>query len=590
MISPGDWVLAIDFGTTNTVAATADERGPSTLMLNGRLVMPSAVFLNPDRKTWSVGDTAIRSARRRLEWFEQNPKRSVPDGTLFLGGQNVPVGEAITAVFRPIIQEALAQHGGRRPVAFIVTHPANWGDARKEILVDAAATAAGRGWPAPETLSEPIAAAQAILNMPEIPEQARVVVLDLGGGTVDATVVDRDRDRLAVVGQPQGRDGIGGEDYDGRLARWMVAEVGAPRLYDSLVNSDDPDRHELAVEIRGDARNTKEQLSHQATVPAQLPRCPPELPDITPVMVSRPQLEALIAGGPGREPGLAESIEVVSSVLDPAPPGPPFAGVFLTGGCSRIPMLGALVQERTGRPPLTYGDPTTAVAQGAAYYAWKKVTAPPIPPSPPPPPPPADSTKQMPATPPPVPERPPNPRGKQLRRLAVLAGSIFAIAGLATGLALANSGPSPAPLPTNTDSATPAFTTAPASTAPPTTSAPSFTTAPPVTTAPPSTAPPNNAPAQFSFTEASQYPCSREGTIRSAAGFSVAFAFVNDTSDPLQIIWIDDNGNRQIQDTLPAGDTYNVTIRTNEAWIIADDSSNCLAIFGINGAGQITTS
>ena len=32
---------------------------------------------------------------------------------------------------------------------------------------------------------------------------------------------------LTVVGQPQGRDGIGGEDYDQRLARWMAAEVGA---------------------------------------------------------------------------------------------------------------------------------------------------------------------------------------------------------------------------------------------------------------------------------------------------------------------------------------------------------------------------
>ena len=36
-------------------------------------------------------------------------------------------------------------------------------------------------------------------------------------------------------------------------------------------------------------------------------------------------------------------------------------------------MLGTLVQERTSLPPLTYGDPTTAVAQGAAQLAWKKL-------------------------------------------------------------------------------------------------------------------------------------------------------------------------------------------------------------------------
>ena len=292
---------------------------------------------------------------------------------LFLGGQNIPVGEAIAAVFRPIVQEALSQHGGRRPAAFVVTHPANWGKARVAILVVATAAAAGRDWPTPRAVSEPVAAAQAILDMDDIPHRARLAVLDLGGGTVDATVVDRDGDTLTVVGQPRGRDGLGGEDYDRRLARWMVAEVGAPGLYDSLASSDDPERRELAAVIRADARTIKEQLSRQAAVPGRLPKSPPELPEITPVMVSRPQLEELIRGGPDHEPGLIESIEVAGSALAVAPHGPPFVGIFLTGGCARIPMLGILVQERTGLPPLTYGDPATAVAQGAACLAWRSV-------------------------------------------------------------------------------------------------------------------------------------------------------------------------------------------------------------------------
>ena len=128
-------------------------------------VTPSAVFLNPDRKTWSVGETAIRIARRRLEWFEPNPKRGVPDGMLFLGGQNVPVGEAITAVLRPIVSEAASQHGGRRPAAFVVTHPANWGEARVRDPGRGGRRRGGQGWPRPQPLSEPVAAAQAILGM-----------------------------------------------------------------------------------------------------------------------------------------------------------------------------------------------------------------------------------------------------------------------------------------------------------------------------------------------------------------------------------------------------------------------------------------
>jgi hypothetical protein len=98
-------------------------RGTKTLMVGGKQVTPSAVFLNPDRKTWPVGDTAIRIAERRLEWFEPNPKRGVPDGMPFLGGQNVPVGDAIAAVLRPIIDDPARQHSGKRPAVFVVTNP-----------------------------------------------------------------------------------------------------------------------------------------------------------------------------------------------------------------------------------------------------------------------------------------------------------------------------------------------------------------------------------------------------------------------------------------------------------------------------------
>jgi molecular chaperone DnaK len=569
MTSPGDWVLAVDFGTTNTVAAVTDARGANTLMVDGRLVTPSAVFLHSDGKTWSVGETAIRTARRRLEWFEANPKRSVPDGTLFLGGHSVPVAAAITALFRPIVQEAASQHGGRPPAAFVVTHPANWGEARVGILVEAAAAAAGRNWPRPQPLSEPVAAARAILGMDDIPQQARLVVLDLGGGTVDATAVDRNGNTLNVVGQPQGREGIGGEDYDERLARWMVAEVGAPGLYDSLATSDDPDKRERAVEIRTDARNIKEQLSRHSTVPAQLPKSPPELPDITPVMVSRPELEALICGGTGHEqPGLAESVDLVDSVLASIPPGPPFIGVFLTGGGSRIPMLGVLVQERTGRPPLTYGDPATAVAQGAAHLAWNKLQEPA---------PPVNQQAQRDDAVPPWPGPPPRPnpppqRRRRRRGLAVLIASLVGGGALITAIAAlaANHNPTPPVVPPHTTGPT---------TTPPTTTAP--------TTSPPTTTPPQTI--DFSFNGASQYPCSAEGTIHSVTGgMGVAFSFTNSSSEDLQIIWLDYSGNRETYDTLDAGDTYNIDTYVGHAWMIADSSANCLAIFGINGGGQVT--
>jgi molecular chaperone DnaK len=231
------WVLAVDFGTTNTVAAVADATGVRVLNVNGRPVMASAVFLHDDG--WYVGDAAVRMARHRLDRFEACPKRAIPDQTLFLGGVDVPVADAITALFRPLLAEALEQHGGKPPDLFVVTHPATWTASRIELLLSAAAAAApGKArWPNPQALAEPVAAAQRVLHLENMPATSRLVVLDLGGGTTDVTVVDRHGDRLNVVGNPLGHDGLGGVDFDLRLARWMVAEVNAPGLYDRLANA-----------------------------------------------------------------------------------------------------------------------------------------------------------------------------------------------------------------------------------------------------------------------------------------------------------------------------------------------------------------
>ena len=372
------WALAVDFGTTNTVASVGDEAGVRTLTIDGRPVMPSAVFLveSADQQhSWLVGESAVNMACRQLDWFEASPKRSIADQVLLLGDREIPVTDAIAAVFAVVTEEASRQFGGQPPASFVVTHPATWSDTRIQLLCAAAkaATAKLRGWPDPLPVPEPVAAAQRILAIHGVPEQCRLVVLDLGGGTVDVTVVDRQGDHLSVVGRPTGMDGLGGEDFDLRLAGWMTAEAGAPHLYDRLVASTEPDDRERAVDIRRYARIVKEQLSKEPVVPAQLPKCPPELPVSTPVQVSRSQLEQLIRGGGSNGPGLAEAVGLVAQALNAAPPGPPLGGVFLVGGSSRIPRSARWWWSWSGNcrsPMATRVPPSPTVPSGSHSRSW----------------------------------------------------------------------------------------------------------------------------------------------------------------------------------------------------------------------------
>ena len=458
--SDSSWVLAIDFGTTNTVAAIADSTGTHMLEIEGNHTMPSAVLLFGDGteggRRWKVGHEAIRGAYRSLEWFDANPKRSVADQTLFLGGTSVPVVEAIAAVYRFLAEQAQRQRYDHPPSAFVVTHPAAWAEARVQLLLDAAqaATAQLSGWPAPIPLPEPTAAAQQTLQLDAVPEDSRIVVLDLGGGTVDAMVVDRHAGTLTPGGQALGLDALGGEDFDLRLARWMAGEVAVPGLYDRLAGSRDLDERERAIRIRRQAQAVKEELSRRAVVPAQLPSCPPELPEGAKVQVNRAQFEQLVVGGRGRSPGLTEAVQLIDQALTQADPGPPLAGVFLVGGSSRIPLLGALVTEATGKPPITHADPTTAVAEGAAAFGWevshttsggehrRTPTSGSSSPAP------ADSSSGQPsADPPPA---TPTPRGQPRRGAILVLGGLALVLVIAIVAALLRPGPHPPPDPTYT--------------------------------------------------------------------------------------------------------------------------------------------
>jgi len=61
---PDDWVFAVDFGTTNTVAAVGGRLGIRSLMINGRTAIPSAVRSRVEPSS-SVCEPLTDTVRRR---------------------------------------------------------------------------------------------------------------------------------------------------------------------------------------------------------------------------------------------------------------------------------------------------------------------------------------------------------------------------------------------------------------------------------------------------------------------------------------------------------------------------------------------
>jgi type VII secretion-associated protein (TIGR03931 family) len=369
--------VAVDFGTSSTcVVASVNGRDPQVVVIDGQPLMSSAVFAAADG-TLFVGQEAERQAAVDPSRYEPNPKRRIDEGELLLGDSVLRVTDVVHAVLGRAVAEARRLAGEAEVDLLVLTHPADWGAIRTRLLRQAAGGLAREVALVPE----PVAAAvyhaatfapQDVTNDRTVEFSGRpgdaLAVLDLGGGTVDVSVVrrlppDAARDR---AGRPQrggfqvlatrGDPAFGGADIDQALLEHVGSLVaGADQdAWRQLVEGRElVDRRRRRV-LRQDVRGAKETLSRHAYTDVPMP------PPFADAHVTREDLERLITAPLGR------AVELTVAAIGDAGLRPKqLTAIFLVGGSSRIPMISRLVHERTGVVPTSLDQPETVVARGA---------------------------------------------------------------------------------------------------------------------------------------------------------------------------------------------------------------------------------
>jgi Hsp70 protein len=417
------WALAIDFGTSNTVAVVGRPDGPAEpLLFDGAPMLPSAVFATPEGGLLT-GRDAVYSARLAPERYEPHPKLRVDDGALLLGVE-VPVDGVYAAILGRVVAEA--RSAGANPIGYaVLTHPASWGPRRCTLLRSAAAAAG-----LPEIVLEPEPTAAARYAAP-VPDGGRpgarpaepVVVYDLGGGTFDVSVV-AGRRVLAADGL---RD-AGGLDIDAAV----IAHLGAayrdrdPDAWRRLVEPATAADRRAARQFREDVRVAKEMLSRTAQTFVHVPLLDIDVP------LGREQLEAIA------DPLIARTAATTLAAVRAAGLPVPYSGpVVLVGGGSRMPLVATTMHRHLGTAPRLADQPELAVARGALLGRTPDEPAPHPPPDP-------DGSRGV--TPNPAPAAaPPTPSTRQAPMDAVwmharfwraLIPSLVFLALTITGLAL----------------------------------------------------------------------------------------------------------------------------------------------------------
>jgi molecular chaperone DnaK len=361
MTAPGgNYQLGIDLGTTYTAAAVARDGRFAVAGLGNRAAsIPSVIYLRPDG-TVLTGEAASRRGSAEPERVAREFKRRFGDPTPLLLGGTPYSAEALTARLLRWVVEKVTELEGGPPGQIAVTHPANWGPYKKDLLEQALRLAGVEAM----MLAEPAAAAIAYAANERVEPGALVAVYDLGGGTFDAAVLRKTADGFAVLGQPEGIERLGGIDFDEAVFEHVRSALGGAI---EQLDFDEPQTIAALSRLRTECIDAKEALSTdtETSVAALLPGLQTE------VRLTRAEFEQLV------RPTLTETVSALRRALTTASVEPAqVTAVLLVGGSSRIPLVAELVSDALGRPVAVDAHPKHAIALGAAHAAVLRANGP----------------------------------------------------------------------------------------------------------------------------------------------------------------------------------------------------------------------
>jgi hypothetical chaperone protein len=226
-------VYAIDFGTSNSLLASADASGPKqAIPLDPTASDPTvlkSIFYTPEQGSWFFGAEAIEqygenAAEGRLF---RSLKKFLPESS-FTGtaihGKFLSIHDLI-AVFLTEMRSRANEHFQQDVTAVMLGRPALFGDSDgedsiAELRLHKAAKAAG--FKDIQFCPEPVAAAYEFRH--QLTEVRTVLIADFGGGTSDFTVLRMgpqrfcNEDILSTHGLS-----IAGDRFDGMMMRHLIA-------------------------------------------------------------------------------------------------------------------------------------------------------------------------------------------------------------------------------------------------------------------------------------------------------------------------------------------------------------------------------
>ena len=345
-------VLGIDLGTSSSAAAVLVDGKVQLVPSSEKLVktmkpFPSVVSFYEDGGCL-IGSAALEQALYNPKGTIFNVKRKMgtEERIKVFGKEYLP--QFISALFLLKIKIDAEKFFDEKITKAVITVPASFNDIERQTTKEAAAIA---GLDVVRLMTEPVSAAVAY-GADKIKGSAKILVFDMGAGTLDVSLLEID-DGFFEVLSTSGPTTLGGINMDQEIAQWLQDEVKRQNKNASL--------DDFAL---GQIRNLAQGLKI-------------ELSDVTKVSfdedISTAKSQLKLAGTITREMFenmisdiIAKSKDTINGVLKEAKVKPEEVDrVIPVGGPTKIPAIHAMLSQSV-KTPEEGVDPDFTVASGAA--------------------------------------------------------------------------------------------------------------------------------------------------------------------------------------------------------------------------------
>lgn len=218
--------IGIDLGTTNTLACHMKKGKPTLFKYDGEKMLPSMLYVEPDG-----GFTIGHEARVK---GEGDPDNLIRSSKTFMGdpnkkweqrGKSLNPTDVATEILRQVKNTVLKRLKKKEEdtiVKAVITVPAYFSGKQKTETKKAGERA---GLEVLRIITEPMAAAVAAGRTKEL--NGKLLVVDIGGGTYDLSILEADpqAEEYKAI-DTDGDQHLGGDDFDQLLYNYFLDRLG----------------------------------------------------------------------------------------------------------------------------------------------------------------------------------------------------------------------------------------------------------------------------------------------------------------------------------------------------------------------------